>query len=86
MTEVRSGSPAAAAGLKPATGTKTVDGQEYPTGGDVITAVDGQAVAGADELRAAIDSKKPGEKVSLTILRNGKTTSVEVTLGSRPAA
>ncbi len=86
VTEVRTGSPAAAAGLKPATGTKTVDGQEYPTGGDVITAVDGQAVAGADELRAAIDAQKPGEKVSLTILRNGKTTSVEVTLGSRPAA
>ena len=86
MTEVRSGSPAAAAGLKAATGTKTVDGQQYPTGGDVITAVDGQAVAGADELRAAIDAKKPGQKVELTVLRNGKTTSVEVTLASRPAA
>ena len=64
VTEVRSGSPAAAAGLKAATGTKTVDGQAYPTGGDVITAVDGQAVTGADELRAAIDAKKPGQKVS----------------------
>ena len=86
VTEVRSGSPAAAAGLKASTGTKTVDGQAYPTGGDVITAVDGQAVTGADELRAAIDAKQPGQKVSLTVLRNGKTTSVELTLASRPAA
>jgi putative serine protease PepD len=86
VTEVRSGSPAAAAGLKASTGTKTVDGQAYPTGGDVITAVDGRAVTGADELRAAIDAKKPGEKVELTVLRNGKSTSVEVTLASRPAA
>ena len=86
VTEVRSGSPAAAAGLKASTGTKTVDGQAYPTGGDVITAVDGQAVTGADELRAAIDAKRPGQKVELTVLRNGKTTSVELTLATRPAA
>ena len=86
VTEVRSGSPAADAGLKAATGTKTVDGQQYPTGGDVITAIDGQAVAGADELRAAIDAKKPGQKVELTVRRDGKTTSVELTLASRPAA
>ena len=86
VTEVRTGSPAAAAGLKASTGTKTVDGQAYPTGGDVITAVDGQAVAGADELRAAIDAKQPGQKVELTVLRNGKTTSVQLTLASRPAA
>ena len=86
VTEVRSGSPAAAAGLKASTGTKTVDGQTYPTGGDVITAIDGQAVTGADELRAAIDAKKPGQKVELTVLRNDKTTSVELTLASRPAA
>ena len=85
-TEVRSGSPPRTRGLKAATGTKTVDGQEYPTGGDVITAVDGQAVAGADELRAAIDAKKPGQKVELTVRRDGKTTSVELTLASRPAA
>ena len=86
VTDVRSGSPAADAGLKAATGTKTVDGQQYPTGGDVITAIDGQAVAGADELRAAIDAKKPGQKVELTVRRDGKTTSVELTLASRPAA
>ena len=52
----------------------------------MITAIDGQAVAGADELRAAIDAKKPGQKVELTVLRDGKTTSVELTLASRPAA
>jgi putative serine protease PepD len=86
VTEVRSGSPASAAGLKASTGTKAVDGRPYPTGGDVITAIDGRAVTGADELRAAIDAKKPGQKVELTVLRNGKTTSVEVTLASRPAA
>ena len=86
VTEVRSGSPAAAAGLKGSTGTKSVDGRAYPTGGDVITAVDGRTVAGADALRAAIDAKKPGEKITLTVLRNGKTTSVDVTLASRPAA
>ncbi|HUQ21867.1 MAG TPA: trypsin-like peptidase domain-containing protein [Gaiellaceae bacterium] len=86
VTEVRSGSPAAAAGLLPSSRTRTIDGQAYPTGGDVITAVDGRRVSSADELRTAIDAKKPGENVELTVLRNGKTTSVQVTLASRPAA
>ena len=41
VTDVRSGTPAAQAELEAATGTTTVSGQEYPTGGDVIVAFDG---------------------------------------------
>jgi S1-C subfamily serine protease len=40
VTEVREGTPAAEAGLRPATGSAVVDGQSFPTGGDVITKVD----------------------------------------------
>ena len=56
VTDVRDGGPAAAAGLKAATGSATVDGQSFPTGGDVITEVDGQAITTGAELQNAVDA------------------------------
>jgi S1-C subfamily serine protease len=86
VARVNGGTPAADAGLRAATGSRIVDGQAYPTGGDVITKVDGERVRNADELRRAIDARKPGDTVELTVLRNGDQKSVEVTLEARPAA
>ena len=67
---VVTGSPADKAGLKP---------------GDVITAVDGKAVANADDLTAAVSTRAPGDKVTLTLRRDGTTQTVTVTLGVRPS-
>jgi putative serine protease PepD len=53
--------------------------------GDVVTAVDGDAIESGDELREAIDAKRPGDKITLTITRGGDERTVEVTLGERPA-
>lgn len=85
LTEVREGTPAAEAGLRPGTDTTTIDGREYPTGGDVVTAVEGKAVASAEDLQRAVDAKKPGDTITLTVSRDGETRSVEVTLDSRPS-
>jgi len=84
LTEVREGTPAAEAGLRAATGSTTVDGREYPTGGDVITAVDGTPVASAEDLQRAIDAKRPGATVAITYSRDGQTRTVEVELVRRP--
>jgi putative serine protease PepD len=70
LAQVRSGTPAARAGLR---------------GGDVVTAIDGKKVTTTAQLQAAIDAKRPGDKVKLTYLRNGKSKAVQVTLGSRPS-
>jgi S1-C subfamily serine protease len=86
VTEVRVGTPAAKAGLKAATGKRTVQGEDYPTGGDVISAVDGENVEGADALRRVIDSHRPGDTVLLTVVRNGDSRTVEVKLGERPSS
>jgi putative serine protease PepD len=86
IAQVRPETPAAQAGLKAATGEKTVDGTPYPSGGDVVTAADGQKIASADDLQKAIDAKKPGDKIELTVVRDGKTRTVTVTLGSRPTS
>jgi putative serine protease PepD len=85
VAEVRTGTPAANAGLRGATGSRILDGQSYPTGGDVITAVDGKTVASADELRGAIDAKRPGDTVSITYSRSGESHTVQVELTSRPS-
>jgi len=49
---------------------------------DIITAVDGHAVASNDALVAAIRAYQPGEKITLTVQRGEKTEEIEVTLGS----
>jgi putative serine protease PepD len=85
VATVRAGTPASDAGLRAATGSKVVEGQEYPTGGDVITKVDGVAVRTAADLRSIVDARKPGDTVKLTVVRAGATRTVSVTLGSRPA-
>lgn len=53
---------------------------------DVITAVDGAAIANVADLQKAIAAKKPGDSVKLTVLRAGKSQDIQVALGTAPAA
>ncbi|MFC9694579.1 trypsin-like peptidase domain-containing protein [Kribbella sp. NPDC056951] len=50
--------------------------------GDVVTAVDGKAIASGDALVAAVRSHRPGDQVKVTITRAGKSQDVTATLGS----
>jgi putative serine protease PepD len=84
ITKVLAGTPAAKAGLVPATGSEVVDGQERPTGGDVIVEFDGQTVSSATALQSAVDGHRPGETVAITILRDGSRHTLEVELAVRP--
>ena len=68
--EVTPGSPAARAGLQP---------------GDVVVSIDGKAVQDRSELVAAIRGHKPGDKVSLVVVRGGNETTITATLTQRPA-
>ena len=52
--------------------------------GDVITAVDGDDITEPSSLGAAIARYQPGDSVTVTVDRNGQTTDVTVTLGTRP--
>lgn len=54
--------------------------------GDVIIAVDNEKVSNSAELLRAIADKKPGSTASLTIWRNGKTMTLNVTLGERKSS
>jgi putative serine protease PepD len=50
--------------------------------GDVVTAVDGKAIASGDALVAAVRSHRPGDQVKLTVTRSGKSQTINATLGS----
>ena len=52
---------------------------------DVITALDGQPVRSPDEVVAVVSSRRAGEALKLTILRDGKTLTLTATLGDRKA-
>ena len=82
VVTVTKGAPADKAGLQGSTGTQTVDGTPFSTGGDVITAIDGTSVQSADQLIGLIQKKKPGNQIALTVSRDGSTKTVTVTLGS----
>ena len=84
ITSVLVDTPAEDAGMRAATGTRVVDGQEQPTGGDVIVEFDGQTVDSATGLQSAVDARQPGETVSITILRDGARRTIDVTLAVRP--
>jgi putative serine protease PepD len=84
ITEVVPDTPAEDAGLRAATGSKVVDGQEVPIGGDVIVAFDGEEVTSAPALQSAVDAHRPGDTVTLTILRDGSRRTLDVKLGVRP--
>jgi S1-C subfamily serine protease len=68
--------------------TLTIAGQEYPYGGDIITAIEGESITSMDDLITyLVEHTRPGDKVSLTLLRaGGNQKNVTVTLGVRPSS
>ena len=53
--------------------------------GDIVTEVDGRHIDDSTDLSAAVNTKAPGDKITLTVQRNGQTEHVDVTLQNRPA-
>lgn len=84
VQSVQSGSPAAKAGLRGGNIDAQVNGQAIQLGGDIIVSVDGTDVKTSDDLVNAISDKKPGDTVTVTVLRSGKKTEIQVKLGQRP--
>ena len=82
---VATGSPAAKAGIKGGSQQTAIQGQTYVTGGDVIEAIDGTAVTSAEDLAAAIQQHKPGDTVTVTVLRGSSTMQIKATLTQRPS-
>jgi S1-C subfamily serine protease len=81
VEQVQPGSLAEQAGLQGGSKTVTVNGQQLLIGGDIITAVDSKPVTGIDDLKAALSQFPAGHPFTLTVLRDGKETQIQVQPG-----
>jgi S1-C subfamily serine protease len=83
VQDVAPGGPAGRAGLRAG---KIHTDQGIVLGGDVIVEVDGERIAKPDDITAAINDNRPGERVEVKFYRDNKLTTRQVKLGTRPAA
>ncbi len=86
VNEVVKGGPADKAGIKGGDTSATIEGANVRLGGDVITEIEGKKVEGMEEVINAVNAAAPGDKMKLTVDRNGDTKTITVTLGVRPAS
>jgi S1-C subfamily serine protease len=84
VNEVVKGGPADQAGVKGGDTSATIEGASFRLGGDVITEVDGKSVSGMEEVINAVNAASPGDKMELTVDRDGNSKTITVTLGVRP--
>jgi S1-C subfamily serine protease len=85
LSEVETDTPASRAGLRAGGSTRTVDGHDLSTDGDVVVSVDGKRIRTAEHLQALVAAKKPGDRITLGVVRKGKERTITVTLGTRPS-
>lgn len=85
VQDVRPGSGAAEAGIRGARQLAIIGNMQVGVGGDLITAIDGRPVERQDAIARALSRLRPGDKVELTIYRNGRSYKIPVTLGIDPA-
>jgi S1-C subfamily serine protease len=84
ISDVVPDGPADDAGVKGATGQETFQGARIRTGGDVIIAVNGQPLRAESDLAELISRQRPGEMVTLQVLRDGDEQEIDVELEPRP--
>jgi putative serine protease PepD len=68
---VQANTPASQAGLEP---------------GDLITAVDGHTISSTQQFIETVDTYSPGQTITLTVKRDGRTLNLKVKLGTRPSS
>src|SRR5262249_19416831 len=77
-------SAAAAGGIRGASEQVRVGRYIMPVGGDVILAFEGKPVNSPQEIATEIDRHKPGDKVTVTVLRGGRKIDVPIVLREAP--
>lgn len=70
VEEVTKGTGASKAGLKP---------------GDIVTALDSSPIRSMDDLILQVRRRAVGDRVSLTVVRDGRESKIAMTVGDRPA-
>lgn len=76
--------PLAEAGIREANRRVRVGNVVLPAGGDVILAIQGKNVNSFLELATEVDRYKPGERITVTVLRGNRKIDLQVTLQELP--
>lgn len=85
VISVAEGGPSDQAGLRGSDEEVRIDGFPTLVGGDIIVAIDGQEIREFDDLLSyLVENTVVGQDVTLSVLRDGETVELAVTLGERP--
>jgi S1-C subfamily serine protease len=89
VQSIQKGTPAEKAGIRGGKINGSTESGQLAVGGDIVISIDGKAVASSQQLAGDIEAKKPGNTISVGLLRaNGsggyEHKTVSVTLASRP--
>src|SRR5207244_27207 len=76
--------PADRAGGRGGTTSVVVQGEEYLLGGDVLTAIQGAPIRTHAEYLAKVRTLKAGQRVKVTIVRDGQSRELTLTVTERP--
>ncbi len=78
------GSPADRGGVRGGNLSVVVQGEEYLLGGDIVTAIQGAAVRNHHDYVAKVKTLRPGQRVKVTLVREGQTRDLMITVAERP--
>jgi serine protease Do len=81
---VYDGSPADRAGVRGGNLSVVIQGEEYLLGGDIVTAIQGTPIRSHGDYLAKVKTLKPGQKIKLTIVREGQSRELMLTVAERP--
>ena len=81
---VYDGSPADRAGIRGGSISIVLQGDEYLLGGDVVTAINGHTVRNHQEYIGRVSGLRPGQRVKVTIVRDGQPRDLTLTVAERP--
>jgi len=85
IVDILDGGPAEEAGLQGGDRTVMINGVPTTVGGDIIIGIDDKTVPSFYDLVFYIERyKRPGDTVTMTIIRDGEVMDIELTLGVRP--
>jgi len=84
VNRILPGSPAERAGVRGQTDVAIINNVRVPVGGDIILTFEGRKIVSQTELNSMVDKFKPGDRITLGVLRGGRQLDVTVTLAEVP--
>jgi len=86
IQQIAPDSPADLAGLQASSTPVTIGGKQVMIGGDIIIGFGSQAVTSVEDLNSLLQQSEPGQRVTLTVVRNGRQGRVRVILDQQPTS